>query len=238
MKKILFGLTIVLFFSCSPRVTTQLIKPYPTLDYKEEVFVIGLSEEAPPSATEIGTVKINDTGFSTNCGWEVVIGKAKLEARKVGGNAIKITEHRPSSITGSTCDNITAKILKVDNAALTNATIQKKIVSIDSNATYATLYVYRPNSLGFLVGYNLYLDDSLICRVKGFSKHEIKITNKGAKMLWARTEARVEVPIEIEFGKSYYLQCGMTMGIIVGHPQLQLVDESKGRGIYQNMRGK
>jgi len=33
---------------------------------------------APQHSEVIGFVKIGDTGFSINCGWEVVIEKAKL----------------------------------------------------------------------------------------------------------------------------------------------------------------
>lgn len=115
MKKIVFILISILILACSPKVTTSITKIYPVLDYKQEVFVIGITEEPPASAVEIGVVKIDDSGFSTNCGWDVVLEKAKMEARKAGGNVLKIIDHKLPSIIGSSCHRIKAKILRVDN---------------------------------------------------------------------------------------------------------------------------
>lgn len=193
MKRLLFGLISISMIACSPKVTTNLTKTLPALDYKQEVTVVGMSEEAPTNATEIGIVKIGDTGFSTNCGWDVVIEKAKMEARKAGGNVLKITEHIPPSIMGSSCDRITAKILKVENPDALSKLKENKKAIIDSNWNYAKLYVYRPGGAGAFIGYDLYLGDSLICRMKNNSKYEIKITKKGMNTLWAKTESKAEV---------------------------------------------
>lgn len=112
MKRVWLGLILMFFVDCSPKVRTKVTKSYPALDYKEEVQLIGITGKTPPSAIEIGTVKVGDSGFSTNCGWSVVIEEAKMEARKAGGNVLKIIKHiRPN--LGSTCDRITAKILKI-----------------------------------------------------------------------------------------------------------------------------
>ena len=238
MKKILLGLTTILLAACSAKISTSLTKTLPPLDYKEEVTVIGISEDAPANATEIGIVKIGDTGFSTNCGWDVVVEKAKTEARKAGGNVLKITEHIPPSMMGSSCDRITAKILKVENPQdLTNLKSKNTSV-VDSTWDYAKLYVYRPGGAGALVGYDLYLGDSVIWRAKNNSKKEIKITKKGMNTLWAKTEAKAEVPINIEYGREYYLRCTMGMGIMVGRPQLQLVDRLEGKSEYNSAKSK
>jgi len=238
MKRLLFGLFSISIIACSPKVTTKLAKTYSPLDYKEEVIVIGIAEESPATATEIGIVKIGDTGFSTNCGWDVVIEKAKTEARKAGGNVLKIIEHTPPSMMGSSCDRITAKILKVENHDELSKIKENKTDIIDSTWNYAKLYVYRPGGAGALVGYDLYLGDSLICRVKNNSRQEIKITKKGINSLWAKTEAKAEVPIDIEFGKEYYLRCTMGMGVMVGRPQLQLVDRMQGKSQYNSIKSK
>ena len=78
----------------------------------EEVKVIGLKDPMPAHAEEIGSVKIGDSGFSTDCGWDIALEKAVNEARKKGGNAIKIIKHTPPNM-GSTCHRITALILRV-----------------------------------------------------------------------------------------------------------------------------
>lgn len=111
----------LLLGSCNPRITTIVSRPLEPINYKEEILVFGLNEAVPQGSLEIGIVKIDDTGFTTNCGWEEVIEYAKMEARKAGGNALKITDHIPPNIFVSTCHRITAKILWVDHFDPVNA---------------------------------------------------------------------------------------------------------------------
>jgi hypothetical protein len=116
MKK-LTGLIIVvaliLLSSCNPKVITSISHSYPALDYKQEVMVLGLTQLEPEKAEVLGLVRIGDTGFTTNCSYDIVVESAKLEARKAGGNMIKITDHTLPSVLGSSCHQITARILKV-----------------------------------------------------------------------------------------------------------------------------
>lgn len=114
LKLLLNLILIVAFYSCSPRISTSLSKSYPPLDYKQEVVVYGLDKPIPPNSEEIGQVKVGDSGFSTKCNYDIVLDNAKLEARKVGGNAIKITRHKTPDLWSS-CHRITALILKIEN---------------------------------------------------------------------------------------------------------------------------
>ncbi len=230
------GFFSILCIACSPKVKTKLTQHYPALDFRAEVIVLGIAEETPPSAIEIGTVKIGDTGISTNCGWDVVIEKAKTEARKSGGNVLKIIEHIPPSMLGSTCDRIQAKILKIENPQDLITLRENKAPLIDSTWNYAKIFIYRPNGIGPLVGYNLYLDDSVLFRAKNNSKQEIKITKQGTHILWAKTESKTELAIDIEFGRTYYLRCGLQMGVMVGRPQLQLIDAMVGKSEFDKVK--
>jgi hypothetical protein len=205
------------------------------LDYKQDVVVISLNQQVPDNSEVLGQVKIGDTGFSTNCGYETVIGKAKFEARKAGGNAIKIIEHRPPSVLGSSCHRIIAKILKVED--IENLKIEdEEEVFLDID--YAILNVYRYRGAGSFVGYDLYLGDSVICRVKNNFKTTIHIKKDGLNSLWAKTEAKSEVPINIKMGKEYYLRCGITMGVFVGHPRLELVNRKTGKAEFESFKAK
>ena len=89
-----------------------------------------------------------------------------------------------------------------------------------------------------MIGYDLYLGDSLLCRVKNNSKQEIRIYSKGANKLWAKTESKAEVPIDITMGREYYLRCGIRMGVMVGRPELQLVDSREGQVEYNTIKTK
>lgn len=159
MKK-LHGLLIIsaliLFSSCHPKISTSISRTYPPLDYKQEIVVIGLDQTEPDNAEVLGQVKIGDTGFSTKCGYDIVIDKAKLEARKAGGNAIKIIEHNPPTAMGSTCHRITAKILKVENIEnFTLKTEEEVLLDVD----YAILNVYRYSGAGAVFNTTISISD-------------------------------------------------------------------------------
>lgn len=221
----------ILLSSCAPKISTSIRKTYLPLDYREEVKVLGLHDPIPIHSEEIGIVKIGDTGFSVNCDWDVVITKATLEARKIGGNAIKIINHIPPSAMGSSCHRITAKILKVEQFDITPA-----INQVDStllNADYALLHIYRPSGIGLFINYDLHLGDSVICRVSDNWKTTIKITKDGLNTLWSKTEAKEELPIKIKWGHEYYIRCSVSMGAFVGRPHLELVDNLTGKAEYE-----
>jgi hypothetical protein len=113
--KLAWTIGIILFLtSCSPKLTSTMLKSYPPLNYQKEVRVFTINEPVPSSAERLGTIKIGDSGFSINCNYAKVIEIAKDEARKVGGNVIKITQHRVPDLV-STCHRITADIMKLDS---------------------------------------------------------------------------------------------------------------------------
>jgi len=226
--------SLILFSSCGPRISTSLTSHYSVLDFKQDVIVIGLSDPEPENAEVLGLVKIGDTGFSTKCGYDLVIDKAKLEARKAGGNAIKIIEHLPPSLMGSTCHRIKAKILKLENVESYKP--REVVDSTLLNADYALLHIYRNSGIGALLNYDLHLGDTTLCRVKNRWKKTIKIRKDGYNTLWAKTEAKKELPIKIELGREYYVRCAVTMGALVGHPSLELVDNVSGKAEFNAVK--
>ncbi|MCL2072973.1 MAG: DUF2846 domain-containing protein [Marinilabiliaceae bacterium] len=223
---------ILILTSCSAKLTSSIQKTYAPLDYKEEVRIFELGEEIPPNAEKLGTIKIGDSGFSTNCNYDVVIEKAMLASRKVGGNALKITEHYTPDILSS-CHRIIADVLRI--ADIENFKAVDEIVDIDNvlfDADYAIINVYRAGGQGALVSYDLYLGDSIICRVSKNFCESIKIYKEGLNSLWAKTESKTEIPINVEFGKTYYVRCGITMGAFVGRPSLTMVDNNTGKAEF------
>jgi len=217
-------------------VTTNIKQTLDPLDFREEVQVFGLTDDLPENARLVGYMELKDNGFTLNCGWEQVLEKAVMEARKAGGNAIKITEHWPPSVFGSSCHQIKAKILKIDHPGTVVA--KKPVEDPLIDADYALLHIYRHGGMGALVGYDLHMEDTVICRVKNNFKTTIKIRKEGTYVLWARTESRSEVPVSIFFGREYYLRCSIKMGAFVGHPYLELVDKEIGRTEFQSIETK
>jgi len=215
--------------ACSPKISTNISKKYSALDYREDVVVLGIKDEVPENAERIGTVKIGDAGFTINCGFDVVIEKAKTEARKNGGNAIKIIKHTPPSMWGSSCHQITAEILKIDALETTTDTL--------INADYALLHIYRQDEYA-LLSLDLRIENKVICSASSHWKETMRIDTEGLIILWTRTEVKAELPIEIQFGKEYYIRCGVTTGVFVGHPKLELVDNKIGKVEFQSIPEK
>lgn len=111
ITKLVLGIVFCLA-SCSPKIATSIRKEYETLNYEEEVVVLQTNDKQPEDSEILGIVKVGDTGFSTKCNYDTVLDKAKLEARKAGGNAIRITKHKKPNFW-STCHRIDALILRL-----------------------------------------------------------------------------------------------------------------------------
>lgn len=105
---------LYLLASCSPKVTSTMAKSYPSLPSEAPVKVF-YKEDIPAGSEEIGKVRVSDTGFSTGCDSLTVISKIKNEARKAGGNAVLIIEHKKPSVWGSSCHQMTAMVLNVSD---------------------------------------------------------------------------------------------------------------------------
>lgn len=233
--KLIFILTLL--SSCSPKISKNISKNYPTLDYKQEIVVFGLNQSVPDNAEKLGTVKATDSGFTINCNYDIIINLLKQEARKVGGNAIKIIKHKPPTSMGSSCHRITVEVLKIEDiekCVQANNVINEELLDVD----YAILNVYRYSGMGSLVNYDLYLGDSVVCRVKNNFKTTIHIKKDGLNVLWAKTEKKVEVPINIKFGKTYYLRCSNVMGIFSAIPCLELIDSKTGKIEFEEFNAK
>ena len=233
MKKLIIVSLILIFSACSPIVTTNLNKSYETLNYKEDVKVFEIDKKIPSESEELGFVSIKDGGASVNCGYDKVIELAKEQARKNGGNAIKIIDHKLPNIFGSSCHQIVAKIYKVNNFN-SNA----KSEEIDSqliNADYALIHFYRPNGKGFLINYDVHLGDTVLCRAKNNWKTTVKVYKDGLNTIWAQTEVKSEIPINVKYKKHYYVRCSLNMGALVGRPYLELVNNDIGKIEYESI---
>ena len=109
-----FLFLLLILNSCGPSANSALLKNYPTLGFDEEVMVLEIDDPRPKNAEVLGTIKIRDTGFSVKCNYESVVERAKLEARKAGGNIIQLTKHKRPNFW-STCHRIDATILRTTN---------------------------------------------------------------------------------------------------------------------------
>lgn len=231
---LLLAFLSILLGSCSLKVIKNIENERDPLNYKEEVAVLAVDDEVPGDAVYIGEFKIGDYGFTTKCNYEDVMRKAREEARKSGGNLVKVVKHKKPSVFGSSCHQIKANLYKVDDIENLKPVAEQELLDVD----YAILNVYRYPGPGSLIGYNLYLGDSVICRVKNNFKTTLHIEKEGLNTLRAKTESKVEVHVNIKYGKTYYVRCGMKMGAFVGRPTINLVDYRTGRTEFESFEAK
>jgi hypothetical protein len=107
-------LLLITSYACNPKINSAFSKEYPALSYKEKVTVFSINEVKPDTAEVLGEIKINDTGFTTNCSYSMVLNEAKLAARKKGGNAIKIISHKKPNFL-RTCHLLEVIVLRIKN---------------------------------------------------------------------------------------------------------------------------
>lgn len=133
--------------ACSPKVTTAIHKSYNQNADMQSIAVYGVADDVPNECEVLGSVKIGDTGFTTNCKYEYVVELAKWEAAKVGGDAIKIFECKEPDAF-STCYRIQAYILKKPDAvSVADSTTAYSASSLQNTNSESTIYyqqVQRP----------------------------------------------------------------------------------------------
>lgn len=219
---------LVLLSACSPKVRTYLIAPDKAVITNEPVVLLGLTDPISEDAVTIGTVKVGDTGFTTDCSFETVIHVAQSRAAEMGGNVFKLTSHKYPSVMSS-CHRIEGEVLRTSDPEK----LRWKLSAASHKPDSAVIYIYRNSSYGALVYYDLYLNDSVICNVTQGCREVVYLRQPGMYKLWAKTEKTETLTLQVELGKVYYVECGVAMGVLIGRPMLDLVDEETGRLNYQ-----
>lgn len=136
MRKIylLLYLGAFIFTSCAPKISTQITKSYPPLEKEEEVIILSISDKMPSNANILANLKIGDSGLTIKCDYDYLIDHAKAEARKIGGNIVKLTSHQLPSILTS-CHTIEGLILKTNPLEV----VAVKSDSINANTVVAVI---------------------------------------------------------------------------------------------------
>ena len=231
MKRNLILLTILsVIISCSPKIRSSITdSSFVALDETTEVIILD-NKEVPENSKYIGDLKIGDTGFSTDCSYNKVISDAKIEARKSGGNLIQITELKEPTKWGSTCYRIKAKIYRNLDAQLLKPVVEdyanRNTSRLPLDADYAAVYIYRPKmAVGSAIGYKVRMDtDSVVGRARNGKKFEVRVRDFGKHTFWAKTESADSVTIDVQRGQEYFIRCAMGIGVFVGKPDLNLVE--------------
>lgn len=96
-------------------------------------------------------------------------------------------------------------------------------------ANCAIFYIYRPKSRKIsFASFTININDSAVCKIKSNNRYIVKIYKTGPTEIWARSEKRSSVTLNVETGKAYYLKCHVKKGFAGEIPDLQLIDPEKG----------
>lgn len=226
-SKIFLFVSILLLNSCSPLVVKQVFKLYPPNQSPESVKVFLEDEEYPSGYEKIAGLKVGDSGTTTNCGWDQMMSVLKQETAKMGGDAVKITQHIPPG--WSSCHQFIGIVLKKNKNEELVKLGADSVESYLSNIKIDTvgqvepgkfkLRIYRPlNKFARMLNYDLYLGDRKLTRVYNGLDTTIVSDKTGINTIWARTERKIEIFVNFKAGNEYILNCGVQGGFFLGNP--------------------
>jgi hypothetical protein len=243
MKKLLFLATIILLASCSASISTKLANEnYPKLNDENQIIVLEKEDVLPSNSEFIGDIKIGDSGFTMNCGYDKVIADATTAARSAGANLVQLIEVKEPSLLGSSCYRIKAKIYRNLNPESLSSIVAKRNLRNNSrlpeDSDYALVHFYRPSlGAGALLGYKIKdSNDSIVGRLRNGEKFAYKIKKTGTQSFYGTLETKEEIKINIEKGKEYFVRCSINMGIVLGRPEINLIENYIGMKEYDAMK--
>lgn len=250
----LFILAIHLILcSCAPKITTNVFKTYPPIDYRQKIIVFENGADRLQKAEVLGSVNIGDNGYLRDCNYEYVLDLAKIESRKAGGNALRVIQHISPTGNGNTCHKISAEILRIENLSLSysdgsnNRTSniktsvgenqnEKLLQKEEENNEFVIMYLYSPKVIGYKNSYNLYLNDSVLCRMKSNDKKKIKIRKYGKYKLWTKTDTLSQITLNLKSGDEYYICCGIQDNENVEKLSISQVEKSVGISEFNKIK--
>ncbi|MAN25785.1 MAG: hypothetical protein CMH14_00470 [Mesonia sp.] len=102
-KEILFIMTAIIIglSGCSPKISSNITNPKSTLSSNEEVAFLNVEDPLPENLVKIGELRFQDSGFSTDCSFNSLLNKARIEARKNGANIVKVTNKKKPDLWSS-----------------------------------------------------------------------------------------------------------------------------------------
>lgn len=102
-KIILLAASSLMFFSCTTHVYVARsgIKSYPKKEESDSVVIYNNRKDIPIDSKRIGRLTTSCVRWMENCDYTTVISLAEPKIRKIGGNALLITEYNKPSLWNS-----------------------------------------------------------------------------------------------------------------------------------------
>ena len=230
MKIGLYLVALRLFLGCSPAVGQTA----------DSVVVLPVKISAPANQHALGHIKAGNNSTELRCDYEAVVNEAKRKASAMGGNLVKITELISPVFIGS-CYRISADVYKVPDISNFRSPADNAPVLMKDTAKYATLYIYRLKDTLFpSASYPVYMDsNTAIFQSKSKNAEVLQLHKEQKITIWAKAGKRKEITIDVQYGRSYYLRCGVEHGSVLQNPVLELIPDAKGEEEYRTLdKGK
>ena len=137
------------------------------------------------------------------------------------------------------CTAVTAKSQSADEKVTADSTVFTTDMGVVSakakSGNYAVLYIYRPKSRKrSFASFTINVNDSAVCKIKSDNRYTIKIYKAGTKIIWARSEKKSMLTMNMEIGKEYYLKCNTKPAMWGENPKLSLMDPAIGKQEFNN----
>jgi Protein of unknown function (DUF2846) len=127
-----------------------------------------------------------------------------------------------------------AKNIKVTNPRADSIAASKKRIVDSTQASYATLYVYRPGKfLCFAVTYDLVINGEKAFEISNGCRYVLKLLKPGMYNITAKLKGDQTVQLDVKPGGVYYIQCTATWGLKY-HKEVQLMDMKEGAAAFNS----
>lgn len=99
----------------------------------------------------------------------------------------------------------------------------------------ALVYVIRPAKMGFAIKSFFLCDDEILGINRG-SSYFFAHVNPGKHVFWSKSENVDALELEVEAGKTYYIQQRVRMGGFRARTKLEVLDEEKGKAALEKCK--
>ena len=98
------------------------------------------------------------------------------------------------------------------------------------------VYFYREKKLmGAMISYNIKENEQIIGAIANGTYFYV-FADPGAHSYTASTESDSSRTLQVEAGKTYYVECSVEMGVLAGRPALKIASEAEAKSVLPGLK--
>lgn len=241
---------MLFLFSCGSSVKTKLVNQSTNELENKKVLVIYNEEDLPSKSILLGSIKIGDSGFSTECSKGEVLNNAIEQTKKNNGNILLISEIKEPSYASS-CYRLKANIYYNTTSEM-ETFHQESDNTFDATADYAMVHILCTYIEGKAVTFEgenrlssehkIVMGDKTV-RIKENQMISIPIKKIGKLVLSSdELSEKRYLEIDIEKGKEYFINASTyrhNNGAVLFNGQrfvLNKLNSTEGKNLYNSLK--